>query len=186
MANELSLATRAFLAALGANGPHPAYREPLMLFGQFVGVWDMDVRFFDAAGTVLFHEPGEWTFGWVLDGRALQDVLTYASVDAAGATIYGQRRTGSSLRHYHPETGTWRVVWLGATSGTLLFLEGGRVGDEIWLEGKEGDSDLLRWMFTDIGNDQFQWKGMISSDGGTSWRMEQEMRARRRSSSFGS
>ena len=172
--------TFALLSALPAAGPHPTYRDQLMLFGQFVGVWDLDVLFFDEAGNIVFHGPGEWAFAWVLDGRALQDVLTYADVHDPMANAPGQRRTGTSLRQYHPQTNRWRIVWLGATSGILLFLEGGRVGDEIWLEGKEGDSALLRWMFTEIGDDQFHWQGLVSTDGGVSWWMEQEMYARRR------
>jgi hypothetical protein len=94
--------TFALLSALPAAGPHPTYRDQLMLFGQFVGVWDLDVMFFDEAGNVVFHGPGEWAFAWVLDGRALQDVLTYADVHDPMANAPGQRRTGTSLRQYHP------------------------------------------------------------------------------------
>lgn len=168
------------LSSLPATGPHPAYREQLMLFGRFVGVWDVDVAFFDEAGSTVFHGPGEWAFAWVLDGRVIQDVLTFADVRDPTSTAPGKRSIGTSLRHYHPETDQWRVVWIGASSGNLCFLEGGRVGEEIRLERTEEGSALLRWSFTDISDDQFHWTGHISTDGGATWRMEQEMYAKRR------
>jgi hypothetical protein len=33
------------LAALPARGPFPAWREQLMVFGQFVGVWEVDAEY---------------------------------------------------------------------------------------------------------------------------------------------
>ena len=45
----------AAIDALRADGPLPAYREHLMLFGQFVGIWDMDISFYDEAGQRVFQ-----------------------------------------------------------------------------------------------------------------------------------
>lgn len=36
------------------------------------------------------------------------------------------------------------------------------------------------WTFNDIQPDSFVWRGEISDDGGASYRLEQEMRCRRR------
>jgi hypothetical protein len=52
-----------------------------MLFGQFVDIWDMEVMFYDQAEKETFHEPGEWAFAWVLDGRAIQDLLVYPNTN---------------------------------------------------------------------------------------------------------
>ena len=140
----------------------------------------MDIQFFDDFGYSIFRAPGTWAFSWVLDGRVIQDVLAYADLGDVKKDVPGLRRIGTSLRHYDPEKDTWRVVWLGATSGVLVLLTAGLAGDEIWVEGKEGESALLRWMFTEIALDRFRWMGLISEDGGQSWRKEQEMLARRR------
>ena len=59
---------------IGATGPNPKHRDALMLFGQFVGAWDVDWGAFDADGAQSATERGEWVFGWVLEGRAVQDV----------------------------------------------------------------------------------------------------------------
>ena len=63
------------IEALAAGGPWPEHAEKLMLFGQFVGAWDLDITLFDLDGTVRAEGEGEWLFGWVLEGCAVQDVL---------------------------------------------------------------------------------------------------------------
>jgi hypothetical protein len=169
---------RELFDALRADGPHSELRDELMLFGQFVGVWALEIRFFDERGNVVFDGPGRWTFGWVLDGRAIQDVITYAPLDAPSKTAPGERRSGTTLRHYDGKLGTWRVVFLGATSGVLVTLTGGRVGDRIVIEGSEAENIRNRWSFNEISKDSFHWRGEISQ-GGSEWRLEQEVFARR-------
>ena len=60
-------------AALLAAGPDPGRAAELDLFGRFVGAWDVEWHGTDADG-----RPGTMTgelhFGWVMDGRAVQDV----------------------------------------------------------------------------------------------------------------
>ena len=45
-----------------------------MLFGLFVGEWEFDWTGYDEDGDETLTERGEWIFGWVLEGRAVQDV----------------------------------------------------------------------------------------------------------------
>lgn len=170
------------LSAYPATGPHPDYREKLMLFGQFEGVWDVDLKFFDEAGNTVFHGPGEWAFAWVLDGRVMQDVLTFSDLRDPSATAPGKRNIGTSLRHYDPKTDKWRVVWIGASSGNLCFLEArsDQAGNELLIERKEEGLSLLRWKFSEISGSAFHWTGRYSNDGGDSWILEQEMHAKRR------
>lgn len=61
------------LTGLRAGQPYPPWREQLMLFGQLVGVWDMDVEYYDRTGACTYHGEWEWSFAWILDGRAIQD-----------------------------------------------------------------------------------------------------------------
>jgi hypothetical protein len=158
-------------STLRANGPHPSLTEELKDFGQFVGQWAMDVTFFDEVGAVVYHEPGEWSFAWVLDGRAIQDVLTYPRVDESG-TVLG---IGTTLRYYDRRTRKWAVTWNGVVTGITVVLSGGRVGDELRLEGLDPDGKICRWVFTEITTDRFVWSGYESSDVGASWRLEQRM-----------
>ena len=60
------------------------------------------------------------------------------------------------------------------------MLKGGAVGDRVVFEGVDGDGSPFRWSFNDIHRDSFLWRGEISADGGKTWRLEQEMRLKRR------
>lgn len=164
-----------------ADAPHPELTDGLALFGQFVGVWDVDVEFYDNDGRQVFHRPGTWSFGWVLDGRAIQDVLTYPPRHDPHATAPGSRGIGTSLRYLRPSTGTWQVVWVGAVTGILVVLHGSRVGDQIHLASEpEPDGTLNRWIFSDITTNSFRWTGYESSDDGATWPLRQRMAASRR------
>jgi hypothetical protein len=170
-----------FVQALHADAALPSMRESLRAFGQFVGSWDMDITFYDESGKVAFHGPGRWVFDWVLDGRAVQDVITCGPIDAPSKVAPGERRIGTTLRHYDPSSGTWRVVFLGASSGALVVLTGTPAGDRIVLEGSEGAGIRNRWTFSAIEKGSFHWRGEISRDGGATWRVEQEMEGKRAS-----
>ena len=152
-----------------------------MLFGQFIGTWDMDIQFYDGSGACVFRGLGEWSFSWILDGRAVQDVLAYADLSDPTRTGVGQRRVGTTLRYYDPRLDAWRMVWLGATSGAFLNLLARRDGEDIMVEGLDMDGSHLLWSFAEITPDRFRWVGRTSKDRHI-WRIEQEMLARRRPS----
>ena len=63
----------AFLACLHANGPSADRAGNMDLYGWLVGSWDLDVTRFLPDGTTR-RRSGEWHVGWVLEGRAIQDV----------------------------------------------------------------------------------------------------------------
>lgn len=157
------------LPLLRADGPHPRLRDELMLFGQFIGTWNMLVEFFGDDGERFYRQPGQWSFAWVLDGRVIQDVLTYPR------TGEPDRGIGTSLRSYDPASRQWQVIWLGAATGITVILHGGKRGDEILLEGPDPDGTLNQWMFTDITASSFRWVGLESSDQGATWHLRQQM-----------
>jgi len=166
---------------LRADAPHPQYRDELNLFGRFVCTWDMEVVCFTTRAVRssttslacgLFR--GSWTGGQ-------SRIFLFTRTQTTGSRT-GYRRIGTTLRFYDPGLGAWHVIWLGVVTGDLGVMIGRPVGDEIWIEEKESDGSLTRWMFTEITPDRFHWKGMTSSDQGDSWRTEQEMFANRRSS----
>ena len=85
--------SEAMIEALEANEPFPAYADELMLFGQLVGSWDVEVSFFDPEGNVIRERRGEWHFGWVLEGRVIQDVLISPPRERAPDDSAGQTRS---------------------------------------------------------------------------------------------
>jgi hypothetical protein len=53
-------------------------------------------------------------------------------------------------------------------------------GGGIEQEGVQADGRPIKWRFTDLTESSFRWLGYISEDNGETWRLEQEMLARRR------
>src|SRR5258707_803493 len=63
-----------FLNALHAEGPAADRADKMALYGQFIGAWDLDVTEFKDDGTTR-RCPGEWHFGWALEGRVVPSSL---------------------------------------------------------------------------------------------------------------
>jgi hypothetical protein len=162
------------LPGLRADGPFPQWRDRLMLFGQFVGVWDIDVEYYNQDGEIRYHGRWEWSFAWILDGRAIQDVI----VDLGPAGRPRRAAGGTTVRYCDPATGRWTIYYLGAVSGITTVLHGGAVGDTIVLEGPDPDGTRNRWTFSDITPGSFTWTGLESADG-TGWWRNQRMLATR-------
>jgi len=165
--------------ALCAEGPSPDHADKLMLFGQLVGSWDIHGRFFDEDGNVRSEHRGEWHFGWVLEGRAIQDVLISPPRDERepGETSH---EYGTTIRAYDPRIDAWRVTYMTPVHGASVNLIARERGDEIWLEGRSPNNDLYRWTFSDITSEHARWQGFVSSDEGLSWVRDEEMILHRR------
>lgn len=170
--------TAGAFAALAASGPHPDHVNELMLFGQFVGDWDVEATLIDRDGTAQHHR-GEWLFAWALEGRAIQDVLI-SPPRAVRAGDTSRFEYGTTIRFYDASTGLWQIVYISPVARQVHTLVGGRVGDTISLDGPRPDGALQRWSFSDITADAFRWQGRISRDGGETWLLNEEMRVRRR------
>lgn len=143
-----------------------------MLYGQFVGSWDVAATWYKDGKTVRTAN-GEWHFGWILGGCGVQDVLfpNGASPDHYGTT----------LRGYDRQLDAWHITWMQPYGGEFVNLIGRKVGDRIVQESLPDTSGRLeRWSFTEITADSFLWIGERSMDGGLTWILEQEMRAVRR------
>jgi len=158
------------IETLAATGPRADHADAMDLYGRLVGVWQVDNRYFDETAGVWRTGTVVWTFGWVLAGNAVQDVMWFTSADGATAT-------GSTVRLYDPSADHWHVVWF-SPAGTITTLTGrpGEHGD-IVQDGVQPDGRPIRWLFTAVTGTSFRWLGYVSADGGTTWRLEQEMRA---------
>lgn len=165
-------------AALLADVPHPALAPELALYGQFVGAWDVDVTNYPEGGAAQ-HAKGEWIFGWVIEGRAIQDTWI---VPARGERDRAQRDAGpfgTTIRFPVPSQGRWRIAWLNPVRGVVDLMWARPVGDEIVQEGIDGDGQPFRWIFHDISPERFRWRSEERLASGA-WRVNQEMQATRR------
>ena len=162
--------------ALQAHGPHPDLAEDLMLFGQFVGAWDVDVTNSAPDGTKQ-ELKGEWHFGWVLEGRAIMDVWITPRRSLRGqADPY---EYGATLRFFDPTIQAWRSTWIGPVRHLVRAFIARQVGDEIILEGSSEQGNRIRWIFSQITPTSFRWRNVESSDDGATWTKVQEMAAQR-------
>jgi hypothetical protein len=166
---------RDMITALPAPGPHPSLGDEARLFDRLVGTWDCDYSFHAEDGTTR-RSSGELRFGWIIDGRALQDI--WVGYPREGSK--DERTIGTSLRFFDATSRTWRVVWVAPAFGVLTTLQGVAEGSRIVLRGEESDGTLLRWSFNDIQAGSFTWRGEKSRDGGKTWRLEEDHHMRHR------
>src|SRR5262245_2385984 len=64
---------RELIAALEAQSPNPSLGDQAQALGRVVGTWDVEYTDFAKDGTAT-HRTGEFIVGWVMDGRAIQDL----------------------------------------------------------------------------------------------------------------
>jgi hypothetical protein len=163
----------AMIEALQASQPRAQLAEKLQLFGQFVGSWDVEVTNYKPDGSQETVQ-GEWHFGWVLDGRAIQDVWIAPKRSLrAGNEEVGEY--GATLRFYDPKIDGWKSTWIGPARGWVLPFIARQVNDEIVLEGDFAPDASRKWIFSEITSDSFHWRAIESSDGWVTSRKVQEM-----------
>ena len=169
--------SKELFSALAASGPDPAYAEQLGTFGRFVGSWDLEVTEYDKNGNSE-TASGEWHFGWVLGGRAVQDVWISPSRAEQAERSLPALEWGTAIRFYDPASDTWRVSWSGPRRGRQIGFVARSESDRIVLEGTEAGRPL-RWVFSDIEQDRFHWAASSLREDG-SWQLIQEMDVHRR------
>jgi hypothetical protein len=167
---------QAMVKGLGASGPHSSLGDEAQVWDRFIGTWDCEYTFFLDDGSRR-QSRGEIEFGWILDGRAVQDIwITYPN--EAGK----ERGIGTTVRFFDSKSKTWRIVFVGPRYNALVTLQGSAEGDRIVLRGVDDKGAMLRWSFNDLKGDSFIWRGEKSRDGGKTWKLEEEHHMKRRNS----
>lgn len=166
------------IEGLMASGPASDLADKLDLYGQFVGSWELDWKGPGADGKPL-EVRGEWHFGWVLDGRAIQDVwiAPTRSEHHESGRAYGEY--GSTLRIYDPAIEAWRIVWVAPVKALVRTFIARQVGQDIVQEETASNGTQTRWVFSKITENSFHWSSLESKNGGKTWEILQEMDVRR-------
>ncbi len=160
---------------LHADRPSPGLEDKLALFGQFVGDWDiLENRYLQPDGTWSVSR-GELHWGWILDGRAVQDV--WMSIDEK---THRPVPEGTTVRFYDPKIDAWHSVWISPTQNVVKTFLARQIGAEIVLEGKTAKGYPVKWIFSEITHDSFRWHSEESHDNGKTWMLKEEMQIRRR------
>jgi hypothetical protein len=135
------------------SGQPPESRQ----FDFWIGEWV--VR--EPDGTLAGHNRIEP----ILDGAALRESWMGES-----------GHTGTSLNAWDPDRRVWRQAWTDV-NGFWLWLEGGRQGQAMVLEGERPSQadpsqftrHRISWSFTDGDPDRLRQHWEVSEDGGETW-----------------
>jgi hypothetical protein len=173
----MTSASSPLVAALLAAGPAADRAERMMLYGQFVGSWE---------GTMLYPRPDgtrletscEVHFGWVLEGRAVQDVWMAPARrerrDGQPPLMYG-----STLRVYEPDRDAWRITWSDPVRQVFDTMTGRKVGSDIVQEYRTETGALREWRFTEITAESFHWVAREAGGHPEPWKILGEFLLRR-------
>lgn len=167
------------LSVLRAEGPAADRADRMMLYGRFVGSWEGRVVVHRADGGRR-EESCEVHFGWVLEGRAVQDVwIAPARKDRQDPGRPGKNDLyGTTLRVYDPESDLWQITWINPITQACDRMTGREAGGDIVQEYRENGM-LCQWSFTEITADSFHWIARTSEDEGRTWIVRCEFFLRR-------
>jgi hypothetical protein len=164
-----------FIDALVASARHDSIPADMDMYAPVLGDWEI-------TGTESVTDPPrpvkmKVSFARALDGRVIQDVWSWAVDPTLPSTNYV---SGTTLRVYDPEERVWRVTWIDPVRRNRVQLDARKVGADIVQLGANAKGELRRWIFSEIAQDSFTWRGEGSTDGGQTWRLYAEYFARRR------
>jgi hypothetical protein len=167
------------LSALAAANRSPDIPEEMDLYGGLIGSWELDIVGYDDTNEMILTQ-GEAHFGWVLEGRAVQDVfINPRRADRGPDSPQFANWFGTTLRIYDPKIQAWRVNWFNPHNGVRAELIGRRRGNQIVQEGNFPDGTPIRWTFSEITRDSFRWRGERREPDGKTWKLQVEFRAHR-------
>lgn len=169
-----------FLEVLSPSGRSSEIPETLDVYGWLIGSWELDVYFYKAVDVTARRIKGEVHFGWVLEGRAVQDVWIMPRRSERKADLDRTNNMyGTTLRVWDPSIQAWHITWINPVTGHREEQVGRRCGKDIVQVGARPDGTPTRWMFTEITLDSFHWTGESLLKDGKTWKLEGEFRAKR-------
>jgi hypothetical protein len=167
---------------LHAEGPNAEREAQLALYSWLIGRWEFAITTFPEDGST--HEGrGEIHAGWVLQGRAIQDVWMIPRL--------GERRPGiaelpgagnwygTTLRLYDPAIDAWRILWNDPATNFFSQQIAHARAKDIVQEGPDPRGGTMRWTFAEIKPDSFHWTAEHSTAESGPWRLVVDIHARR-------
>ena len=169
-----------FKEVLHAQQPAADCASQLGLYAFLIGSWTTRVVTHDDGHR---HEgSGEIHAGWVLEGRAIQDVWMIPRREQRPATAplpIAGNWYGTTLRVFDPLLGAWRILWIDPATNNFVRQIGRAEGNDIVQEGEHVNGTAMRWRFTAITPVSFYWIGEFMRDGSARWERQVEVFAER-------
>lgn len=178
-----SLTPEALLPALAAPGRAAGIEEADDVYGWLVGSWSLQVLHYRGCDVHSERLTAEVHAGWVLEGRAIQDVWIMPCREDRRAGRMARDPLndmyGSTLRTWDSALRAWRIAWNNPATGHRETQIGRRIAEEIVQTGARADGQATRWRFTEITANGFHWIGEALEADGKTWRLEGEFIATR-------
>ena len=169
-----------FLEVLSPSGRSHEIPEAADAYGWLIGSWELEVCHYKAVDVAARRIKGEVHFGWVLEGRAVQDVWIMPRRSERTTDLdKGNNMYGTTLRVWDPAIQAWHITWINPVTSHREEQIGRRCGNDIVQVGARPDGTPTRWMFTEITPDSYHWTGESLLPDGKTWKLEGGFRAKR-------
>ena len=169
-----------FHTVLAAPRRSPEIPESADAYGWLVGSWELDVRHYWGVDVSARGIKGEVHAGWVLEGRAVQDVwIMPRRSERTGVLDKKMNMYGTTLRVWDPTIQAWRITWRDPAGDHHEEQIGRRSGKDVVQIGTRPDGTPTRWTFTELTADSFHWLGEALKPDGKTGKLEGEFHARR-------
>jgi hypothetical protein len=170
----------AFFSLLAAPGRSGEIPESADAYGWLIGSWELDVRHYWGVDVAARGIKGEAHFGWVLEGRAVQDVwIMPRRLECSAELDKTMNMYGTTLRVWDSSIQAWRITWINPAGHHREEQIGRWSGKDVVQVGSRSNGTPTRWMFTEITPDSFHWIGEALQPDGKSWKLEGEFCAKR-------
>jgi hypothetical protein len=169
-----------FHSVLAAAVRSPEISPSADAYGWLVGDWELDVLNYWGKNVAKLGVKGEVHAGWVLEGRAVQDVWIMPCRSERTSRLDKKfNMYGTTLRVWDPSIEAWRITWQNPAGDHYEQQIGRKISGDVIQLGARPDGTTTRWTFTEIAPTSFHWLGEALQPDGKTWRLEGEFRARR-------
>ena len=169
-----------FHFALAATRRSREIPEAADAYGWLVGSWELDVLHYWAIDVSAQLIKCELHAGWVLEGRAVQDVwIMPPKSERLGRLDTKLNMYGTTLRVWDSSIDAWRITWRNPAGNHHEEQTGGWSGKDVVQLGIRPNGTPTRWTFTEITAESFHWLGEALEADGQTWKLEGEFRGRR-------
>ncbi len=174
-------ANLSFPEVLHSAGPDAEREQKLALYAWLIGEWATQITTILEDGT-QHRGQGEIYAGWVLQGRAIQDVWMIPRLSDRKPGIEqlpgAGNWYGTTLRIFDLRLDAWRILWNDPATNYFTQQIGRARDSDIVQEGPDPRGGTMRWTFTEIEPASFHWTAERTHDD-KNWRKQVDIRARR-------
>jgi hypothetical protein len=149
-------------------------------YGWLAGSWELDVLHYWGMDVSARRIKGEVHAGWILEGRAIQDVWIMPRRSERLAPLDEKMNMyGTTLRIWDPTIQAWRITWRNPAGDHNEEQIGRRQDNDVVQIGVRPNGTPTRWAFREITASSFHWLGEALGPDGKTWNLEGEFRAMR-------